>query len=40
MRTRLVEQARDGDDVAFIMLRAEDGSVEEIQPLVDSIVWR
>ena len=24
----------------LIMLRAEDGSVEEIQPLVDSIAWR
>jgi hypothetical protein len=24
----------------LIMLRAEDGSVEEVQPLVDSIVWR
>jgi hypothetical protein len=24
----------------LIVLRAEDGSVDEIQPLVDSIVWR
>lgn len=24
----------------LIMLRAEDGSVDEVQPLVDSIVWR
>ena len=24
----------------LIMLRAEDGSIEEIQPLADSIVWR